>query len=111
MEDVRPRPGGPVPVRPGGPPQEDLVARVPDPVPDLRFRVGDGEWLARKAGAGCYGTGRRGTARLVAVHFFRADEPDRPDREALMPAGTFAALREEELIEAWSRATPIVTER
>jgi hypothetical protein len=69
----------------------------------------DGEaWLARVAGAGNAGTGRFGCAHIAAVHFFRAAEPDRPLREALLAGGRFPWLHEVELRELWARATPIV---
>jgi hypothetical protein len=69
----------------------------------------DGElWLARLAGAGGAGTGHHGCASIAAVHFFRAAEPDRPLREALLAGGRFPWLHEVELRELWARATPIV---
>ncbi len=80
------------------------------PAGEARFEVEGTTWLARPAGAGCYGTGKLGTARLVAVHFFRADATDEPVREALIPAGLLGVLREEEWTELWARATPIRTE-
>ena len=68
----------------------------------------DGEtWSARPAGAGAYGTGRLGSARLLAIHFVRTDQPDRPVREALLPAGEFPTLREPELRTLFQRATVI----
>jgi hypothetical protein len=72
-----------------------------------RFDVAGEVWLAREAGAGCYGTGRQGTARLLAVHFFREESPGEPVREALIPAAAFGALRAEEWVGVWSGATPI----
>jgi hypothetical protein len=98
--------GGPVPARLLGE-QEKPAAVAPAGSVELRVVIDGAEWLARPAGAGCYGTGARGTARLLAVHFFRADEPGRPLREALVPAGVFATLRPEELAEVWAGATPI----
>lgn len=65
------------------------------------------EWTVRTAGMGLYGTGPLGTARLVAVHFYREDRPDRPMREALVPGGRFPHLRAEELKTLFERATPI----
>ena len=105
---------GPVPVRdlmkqmtpePGAPAAEEEPRWDR---PDRAFEVGGEEWLARSAGAGAYGTGRRGAARLLAVHFCRASEPDAPVREALVPAGVFPHLRPEELSALFERATPIV---
>lgn len=120
-ERVRSTPGqpapGPVPVRdlmrPPSPASETAEAEAESP-PDAiqrEFEREDGVWIARNAGAGAYGTGRLGTARLVAVHFYRRDEPQVPVREALVPAGRFPDLRAEELSELFDRATPIELER
>lgn len=119
-EQVRSTPGppGPVPVR-------DLMKRMtpePDPAPgadadplwegaERGFETGDVAWIARSAGAGAYGTGRLGTARLVAVHFYRRDDPATPVREALVSAGAFPHLGPAELRELFERATPIVVDR
>ena len=69
------------------------------------------EWLVRTAGAGAYGTGRLGTARLVAVHFFRESDPGTPVREALVGAGVFPLLSAGELRTLFDRATPIEADR
>lgn len=110
---------GPVPVR-------DLMRTLspraePDPEPEEREAGPDalergftreGEaWVVRPAGEGLYGTGRTGTARLVAIHFFRERDPDTPVREALVAAGAFPALRPEELEALFERATPIEADR
>jgi hypothetical protein len=75
------------------------------------FDADDGAWIVRGAGEGAYGTGRTGTARLVAVHFFRADAPETPVREALVPAGVFPDMAAEELRALFGRATPIDLDR
>lgn len=75
------------------------------------FDADDVAWVARSAGAGAYGTGRLGTARLVAVHFYRRDDPDTPVREALVPAGAFPHLGPSDLRELFDRATPIDLDR
>jgi hypothetical protein len=75
------------------------------------FEVAGEEWVARPAGIGLYGTGRPGTARLMAVHFFRAADPGAPIREALVPAGEFVSLAAGELSDLFERATPIELER
>lgn len=75
------------------------------------FEMDGEEWWARSAGAGAYGTGRSGLARLVAVHFYRAADPSVPVREALIPAGAFRGMSAEELRVAFERATPIEQER
>lgn len=75
------------------------------------FDVEEERWVARTAGAGAYGTGSRGTARLVAVHFYLEDDPDTPVREALVGAGRFPHLRPEELRALLASATPIELDR
>lgn len=109
---------GPVPVR-------DLMKTLtPEPEPaagtdseprwdsvERGFDNDEGTWIVRGAGAGAYGTGPTGTARLVAVHFFRADAPGTPVREALVPAGVFPHLAPEELRDLYDRATPIELDR
>jgi hypothetical protein len=71
------------------------------------FERGEETWLARTAGAGAYGTGPRGRARLVAVHFFHEEDPGTPVREALVAAGQFPHLQPEELRVLFDRSTPI----
>lgn len=109
---------GPVPVRDvmkpasaapeSSAPAEDDASRDE---PERGFEMEDGAWIVRAAGAGAYGTGRAGRAMLVAVHFFREDDPGTPVREALVPAGVFPQLRSEELRALFVRATPIDLER
>lgn len=110
MSDERQPGSGPVPVR-------DLMRKA-SPRPEAEgeprwesdertFELEGARWTVRSAGAGSYGTGRLGAARLLAVHFFREDEPELPVREALLPAGAFPNLREEELRALFQAATPI----
>jgi hypothetical protein len=127
-EADRPGDGGPVPAR-------DLLRHLQEPAsagdpegaadapPDgdrgttsavptsLTFEMDGDAWILRPAGAGVYGTGRRGAARLLAVHFFRASDPGRPVREALVPAGEFGTWGDQALVELFERATPIELER
>ena len=114
MTDEKRGGDGPVPVR-------DLMKRMvsrPEAEGEPRwegtehaFEWRDEDWIARAAGAGAYGTGARGRARLVAVHFFREDDPETPVREALVGAGQFPHLRPEELRTLLDRATPIEVDR
>jgi hypothetical protein len=107
------RPAGPVPVR-------DLMKRMtPEPEAEgeprwegeeRTFEADGVVWTVRPSGAGLYGTGDLGTARLLAVHFYREDAPDRPQREALIAASRFAGLGPDELRELYDRATPIELE-
>lgn len=118
-----PAPAGPVPVRdlmktPGAGPdaagEPGEAGEQPGAVAEgttLEFDREDGRWLAREAGSGAYGTGRLGTARLVAVHFCHGEDPGTPVREALISAGTFADLAPEELRDLFDRATPVELER
>lgn len=110
MTDEEEEGTGPVPVR-------DLM-KVPTPVPvgdaeplwegsERAFEMEGEEWMARSAGTGAYGTGGHGVARLLAVHFYRASDPDHPVREALLAAGLFAGLCPDELRTLYQRATPI----
>jgi hypothetical protein len=71
------------------------------------FEMDGADWIARPAGMGCYGTGRSGMALVQAVHFYRADAPDRPVREALLPAARLQHLAQTELRAIFSGATPI----
>jgi hypothetical protein len=100
-----------VPTRIEEAPTEDREAEAPDDrsgsATGTVFGLDGHEWVARVAGMGCYGTGRRGMALLQAVHFYRADEPDRPVREALLPAAQLQHLGPEELRAVFGRATPI----
>lgn len=112
-DEERDEPTGPVPVRDlmRTPVPEEAAEGEPRWEGDEReFEIDGEDWLVRPAGAGLYGTGRMGVARLLAVHFFRASEPDRPVREALVPAGTFPTLREPELRALFQRATDVVVE-
>jgi hypothetical protein len=133
MTDPRPSPeSGPVPVRdllkqtgdapapaeaeaPAPPARDRLEDTAAAPaeaeVGERAFEVNEEVWLARLAGVGLYGTGRLGSARLVAVHFFRASEPEEPVREALVPASDFRRLEPAELRVVFERATPIEMER
>lgn len=113
MSEERGPGSGPVPVR-------DLM-RTLTPEPEAEgepgwerdertFELDGTNWMARAAGAGCYGTGGLGTARLLAVHFYAEAAPARPVREALLPAGRFPHLRDEELRALFESATPIELE-
>ena len=81
------------------------------PVPERsgrRFTCDGGEWLCWPSGASAYGTGILGPAALEAVHFARGEQPETPAFEALIPAGTFFGLYDEELITILQGATKVV---
>ena len=112
--DPPPAAGGPVPVRDlmrGRSPAAEEAVEPAWETEDREFEADGADWIARVAGRGAYGTGQRGAALLVAVHFYRADEPETPLREALLPAAAFPLLRPEELTDLLDRATPIELER
>jgi hypothetical protein len=71
------------------------------------FEADGKTWIARLGGKGAYGTGAFGLGFVEAVHFFAADEPERPVSEALIPRGRFAGLFESELVELLAQAIPI----
>lgn len=73
-----------------------------------RFACDGVDWLAWPSGASAYGTGTCGPASLEAVHFARADAPAQPVYEALLPAGRFYGLFDEELAALLRNATRIV---
>ncbi len=79
--------------------------------PVKRFRHGEEEWLARIAGQSAYGTGGRGMAYLVAVHFLRAVDDTTPLKEVLIPAARFRGLSEPELQTLLDEAVTIDLER
>ena len=82
---------------------------TPEPTQVARHFMAEGvEWLAWPSGASAYGTGTIGPAALEAIHFAPADNTDRPAFEALIPAGRFHGLFEEELIAALKTAIRVV---
>lgn len=72
------------------------------------FECDGTQWLAWPSGSGAYGTGICGPASLQAVHFARADAPGQPAYEALLPAGRFYGLFDEELAALLHAATRVV---
>jgi hypothetical protein len=121
MRDERRDPGspgeGPLPVRASmgaeapatDAPEAEASPSRPKSV--KRFRHGDEEWLARIAGESAYGTGGRGMAYLVALHFLRASDDTTPVKETLIPAARFEGLVEPELQKLLDRAVPIDLDR
>ena len=91
----------------GTSPQPGLDAKTPER-PARTFACDGIEWLAWPSGASAYGTGTCGPAALEAVHFARADTPDIPVYEALLPRGRFFGLYDDELIMLLRSATKVV---
>ncbi|MEJ2218509.1 MAG: hypothetical protein P8099_18090 [Gemmatimonadota bacterium] len=108
---------GPVPVRASmgaassTEPETEPAGQGAQPAEVKRFRHGEEEWLARVAGESAYGTGERGAAYLVAVHFFRASDDATPLKEALIPAARFHGLAEPELRKLLDKAVKIDLDR
>lgn len=89
------------------PSQAEPAATPEPPATVRRFRVDDVDWIARVAGESVYGTGPRGRAPLESVMFARAEAPDEPVSEALVPRGRFATYYDEELRRLLGRARPV----
>jgi hypothetical protein len=78
------------------------------PQPARRFEADGLLWLAWLSGSSAYGTGTCGPAALEAVHFAHAEAPTQPVYEALLAAGRFHGLFDDELIALLRAATRIV---
>ena len=75
----------------------------------VRYFTCEGQdWLAWTSGASAYGTGTLGPAALEAVHFARTERPEEPAFEALLPAGKFFGLFDDELVRLLGAATKVV---
>ena len=97
------------------PPADDAAGALPpraaEPTGEVEaersFEADGQRWIARLGGKGAYGTGAFGLGFVEAVHFFAADEPERPVSEALVARGHFGGLFDSELVELLARAIPI----
>lgn len=72
-----------------------------------RFTVDGEAWIAQVAGRAGVGTTGPVVGAIAVVHFFRAEEPDTPVRQAYLAASRFEALYEAELLELFHSAKPI----
>jgi hypothetical protein len=100
------------PIPAGDPPAGTAApALVPQVLPDFErsFDVDGVEMLVRSLGSAAGGTGRLGLAAFEAYRFYAAVAPDKPLREALMPAGQLRTMYDEELRAIWKRATVLDT--
>lgn len=88
-----------------GPPEPEKAEQLPALARTFEHR--GRPWLARIAGEGACGTGARGRAYVVAIHFCPAENESSPVREALVAAACFAALDEDELRALYDAAKPI----
>lgn len=92
----------------GGPEGQPARESTPDSSLPMDFELEGEAWIARVAGKAAGGTGATGLGLVDAVHFFRAQAPDEPVREALLGRGRFPTLHEAELRALWAAAKPIV---
>lgn len=107
MKRPRPAPRS-APARPSADAERHLPRELPRDDPGLhRFGTPEGEWLAWIAGRSVGGTGSYNLALIEAVHFARAERPDRPLREALLGRGKFAELSDAELVALLAAASPL----
>ncbi len=86
----------------------EVPVTVQGAVPARAFVCDGEEWLAWPSGSSAYGTGTLGPALLEAVHFAQASAPETPLFEALLPAGRFHGLFEDELVALLKSATRVV---
>ena len=84
---------------------ESTTAEAPPIVSEAprRFIADGAEWLARTAGRGTGGTGRVAPARVHAIHFSKAAEPEVIAAEVLVPRAQLDDLYDEELAELLAR--------
>ena len=73
-----------------------------------RIEIDGIAWLAWLSGGGAYGTGIIGNGVVEAVHFATADAPTTPVYEALLPAGAFEDLFDNELTHVFRSARRVV---
>ena len=66
------------------------------------------QWFAWPSGSSAYGTGTVAPAAIESVHFARSDAPEVPVYEALISAGRFFAMFDEELATLLAGATKVV---
>jgi len=74
-----------------------------------RTFIVDGEpWLAWVSGNGAYGTGPYSLGAVMALHFARASEPEKPICEALLEGRDLDGFFDDELIAIFRAARPVV---
>ena len=72
------------------------------------FDLDGTDWVAWPSGGGAYGTGVLSPGNIEAIHFAPSDAREVPRFEALLPAGTFWDLFDEELVGLFRSAREIV---
>ena len=77
-------------------------------VMERRCVIDGAEWRVWPSGGGAYGTGPCGLGNVEAVHFATADAPDVPVYEALIAAGRFDCLFDDEIVDVFRKARRVV---
>ncbi len=72
------------------------------------FEFDGAVWVAWPSGGGAYGTGALGLGAVQAIHFARKETPETPLYEALLAAGAFETLFDDELSAVFRIARKIV---
>ena len=90
-------------------------APSPEPInepdqPTRTFHVDSEVWIARIAGEGGAGARALAPAPIVAVRFFRCDDPETPRRDALLPKGADERPYDDELIALFRTARSLETD-
>lgn len=86
------------PIEPGDTPAVAVAGVAPAPtVEPRRFPAQGSDWIATHAGRGAGGTGRIAHARLEAIRFARAAEPEQIVAEVLAPHARLDDLYDDEL--------------
>ena len=84
----------------------EVAPAAPEPQPDAEprhFLARDTEWIARIAGLGTGGTGRVAPARVSAIRFSTAAQPDTVAAEVIAPHARLDDLYDDELAELLER--------
>ena len=72
------------------------------------FTCDGATWLVWVSGNGAYGTGPYGLGAVIALHFAREAEPDKPVCEALIEGRELDGLFDDELITIFRGARAVV---
>ncbi|MBI4521253.1 MAG: hypothetical protein HY701_10475 [Gemmatimonadetes bacterium] len=101
--------GGPVvAAAAGGAGGAETAEAAPSRLETLRhFRIDGQAWTARVAGRAVGGTGCSPPARLMAIDFFRAENPDQPVSRAVLQGRDLDALFDEEIVALFTHAAAV----
>jgi hypothetical protein len=92
----------------GPPPRPPRPLPTDEAAEQRAFEVDGVRWVAVPGGHGTTGTGAYGLGLVEAIHFRRPERSERPEREALLPAGRFHGLYDEELCTLLAGAREVV---